>query len=162
MGERESIQREDVVGLEDFLNRHKKTLVQGHVTMLEVKKQLSVAYGRYSGYELSSLSLDKLKKKVSYCREVLEAITILEPGISTQKGLTLYEEWRGEKELAERLRADNKLDTEEYRNKLEQALKSLEEAAMIMRYEPENSLHGKVSHEIDQNLEVERKRVKCI
>ena len=44
--ERESLQRDDVPGLEDYLARHKKQLVPGHASMLEVKKQLSVAYGR--------------------------------------------------------------------------------------------------------------------
>jgi hypothetical protein len=48
--ERESLARDDVPGLEDFLARHRKTLVPGHASMLEVKKQLSVAYGRSGGY----------------------------------------------------------------------------------------------------------------
>ena len=46
MMERENISRSDVSGLEDFLARHKRTLTPGHANMMEVKKQLSVAYGR--------------------------------------------------------------------------------------------------------------------
>merc|ERR1712203_372 len=40
MMERESIQRDDVPGLEDFLARQKKTLAPSHANMLDVKKQL--------------------------------------------------------------------------------------------------------------------------
>ena len=145
MMERESIQRDDVPGLEDFLARQKKTLAPGHANMLDVKKQLSVAYGRsvipkgkrnfqfqyfrYPGYEMSQLSTEKLKKKIAYCHEVIDALTILEPGISTQKGLTLYELWFGEVELANRLKAEGKLDKETHREKLRVAFASLEESS---------------------------------
>ena len=44
--ERDVIQRDDVPGLEDFLARNKQTLAPCHASILEVKKQLSVAYGR--------------------------------------------------------------------------------------------------------------------
>jgi hypothetical protein len=73
--------------------------------------------------------MDKLKKKVTYSQEVIEALEVLEPGISTQKGLTLYELWYGEKELAGRLKAEGKLDDEAHRTKLKEALKSLEESS---------------------------------
>ena len=51
MMERESIQRDDVPGLEDFLARQKKTLAPSHANMLDVKKQLSVAYGRSVSFQ---------------------------------------------------------------------------------------------------------------
>ena len=145
MMERESIQRDDVPGLEDFLARQKKTLAPSHANMLDVKKQLSVAYGRsvsfqkknrfkfisfrYPGYEMSQLSTEKLKKKIAYCHEVIEALKILEPGLSTQKGLTLYELWFGEYELANRLKEEGKLDKEAHRQKLQAAFESLEESS---------------------------------
>ena len=52
-----------------------------------MKKHLSVGYGRFTGYTFDKLSLEKLKRKVGYCMEVLDFVKILEPGISTQKGL---------------------------------------------------------------------------
>ena len=80
---------------------------------VQVKKSLSVAYGRFPGYTFDKLSTDKLRRKLAFCREVrdctrrvfsfsfiilamqvLEFVTILEPGLSTQKGLTLYELWQ--------------------------------------------------------------------
>jgi len=162
MMERESIQRDDVPGLEDFLARQKKTLAPSHANMLDVKKQLSVAYGRYPGYEIKTLSMDKLKKKISYCHEVIDALEILEPGLSTQKGLTLYELWYGESELANRLLAEGKLDKETHRQRLRTAFESLEESAKILRYEPENSLQGKVSLEVDSKLEAQRLQLAVI
>ena len=84
---------------------------------------------RYPGYEMSQLSTEKLKKKIAYCHEVIEALKILEPGLSTQKGLTLYELWFGEFELANRLKEEGKLDKEAHRQKLQAAFESLEESS---------------------------------
>ena len=78
---------------------------------------------------MSQLSTEKLKKKIAYCHEVIDALTILEPGLSTQKGLTLYELWFGEVELANRLKAEGKLDKEAHRDKLRVAFESLEESS---------------------------------
>ena len=55
-----------------------------------MKKYLSVGYGRFPGYTFDKLSMEKLKKKIGYCKEVLECVAILEPGISTQKGTKTY------------------------------------------------------------------------
>ena len=51
-----------------------------------MKKHLSVGYGRFTGYTFDKISMEKLKKKIGYCKEVLDSVAILEPGISTQKG----------------------------------------------------------------------------
>ena len=86
-----------------------------------------------------------MKKKIGYCKEVLDCVTILEPGISTQKGfsklkcyhrntftyegLTLYELWMGEVELAERMKAEESISQDEYKAALIEAFKYLEESA---------------------------------
>ena len=79
---------------------------------------------------MPGLSMEKLRKKIAFCHDVVDAVTLLEPGISTQKGLTLYELWFGEQELASRLKAEGKLKGEEYKKKLKEALGYLEESAM--------------------------------
>jgi len=157
MMELNNIQRDDVRGLEDFLARHKKHLHPGHANLMEVKKHLSVAYGRFPGYTFDKLSIEKLNKKIGYCKEVLDSVSILEPGLSTQKGLTLYELWMGEVELAERMK--NEMSKEDHNRALKDALKYLEEAAMILRYEPENSIHGQLSVDIDVKLQAEKLKI---
>jgi len=122
----------------------------------KVKKHLSVGYGRFPGYTFDKLSMEKLKKKVGYCKEVLDSIAILEPGLSTQKGLTLYELWMGEVELAERLKSEEKIGNEDFKKALKEAFQYLEESAQIMRYEPENSIHGRLSIDIDIKLQTEK------
>ena len=100
--------------------------------------------------------MQKLKRKLTFCREVLEFVTILEPGISTQKALTLYELWQGETELAGRLRAEGEISQEELVTATSKALDYLEEAANILKYEPENSIHGQLSQEVDIKLTTEK------
>jgi len=156
MMELNNIQRDDIRGLEDFLSRHKKHLHPNHASLIEVKKYLSVGYGRFPGYTFDKLSLEKLKKKIGYCKEVLDCITILEPGISTQKGLTLYELWMGEVEMAERKKSEESINQEEYKVAITEAYNYLEESARILRYEPENSIHGHLSLDIDVKLTAEK------
>ena len=121
-----------------------------------MKKSLSVGYGKFPGFSYEKLSIEKLKKKIQFCKEVLEFVTILEPGISTQKALTLYELYQAEREMAERLRAEDDITNEEYNDTMKTAAGYLEEAATILKYEPENSIHGQVSAEIDMKLIAEK------
>ena len=151
-----SIQRDDVRGLEDFLSRHKKLLHPNHASMMEAKKHLSVGYGRFPGFTFNKLSTEKLKKKISFCKEVLEFVNILEPGISTQKALTLYELWLGETEMADRLKSEDKISQSEYETGVKESLKHLEESALILKYEPANSIHGQLYQEIEIKLTGER------
>ena len=117
---------------------------------------MTVGYGRFPGFTYDKLSVDKLKRKVQFSKEVLEFVTILEPGISTQKALTLYELWQGELELADRLVTEDKLTQEEYNDTCKTVYKYLEEAAAILKYEPENSIHGQLSKDIDIKLAAEK------
>ena len=154
-----SIQRDDVRGLEDFLARNKKLLHPSHASIMEAKKHLSVGYGRFPGFTFDKLSTERLKKKITFCKEVLDFVTILEPGLSTQKALTLYELWLGEKEMAERLKTEESLSQSQYESSLREALKYLEESSQILKYEPANSIHGQLSQDIDIKLTGERIKV---
>ena len=151
-----SIQRDDVRGLEDFLARHKKLLHPNHASMMEAKKLLSVGYGRFPGFTFNKLSTEKLKRKITFCKEVLDFVSILEPGISTQKALTLYELWLGEIEMAERMKSEEKISQSEYEAGVRESWKYLEESALILKYEPANSIHGQLYKEIDIKLTGER------
>jgi len=71
-------------------------------------------------------------------------------------GLTLYELWMGEVELSERSKSEDKINQDEYKEALTNALKYLEESAQILRYEPENSIHGRLSMDIDVKLQAEK------
>ena len=156
------IQKDDVRGLEDFLSRNKKLLHPNHAAMMEVKKCLSVGYGRFAGFTYDKLSTEKLKKKIQFCREVLEFVTILEPGISTQKALTLYELWQGETEMLERSKVEDKTTLEDYNKSLKINLAYLEESSAILKYEPENSIHGQLSKDIDMKLTAEKLKMSDI
>ena len=151
-----TIQRDDVRGLEDFLTRYQKLLHPNHASMMEAKKHLSVGYGRFPGFTFDKLSTEKLKRKISFCGEVLDFVRILEPGLSTQKALTLYELWLGEKEMAERLKTEKKFSQSQYEAAVREALKYLEESSQILKYEPLNSIHGQLSQEVDIKLSGER------
>merc|ERR1719347_2387565 len=152
MMELNSLTRDDIKGLEEFIARHKKQLHQNHTMLMEAKKHLTNGYGHYPGYGWDNLSIEKIKKKVDYCKNLIEILTILEPGLSTQKGLTLYELWLAEAELVTRLRAEGKIEEEEWGAQMKNSLDHLKEASRILQYEPENSIYGKKSIDIDNEL----------
>jgi len=62
----------------------------------------------------------------------------------------------GEVELSERSKSEDKINQDEYKEALTNALKYLEESAQILRYEPENSIHGRLSMDIDVKLQAEK------
>merc|ERR1712059_113690 len=79
MMELNGLERDDIRGMEDFLSRHRKQLHPNHASLMEVKKHLSTGYGLIPGFTLEKLSLEKVKKKVGFCREIIDVLTILEP-----------------------------------------------------------------------------------
>lgn len=159
MMELSNIDRGSIPSLESFVEKYSQVLHPNHAFIMEAKKHLSVGYGRFPGFEIENLSTEKLKKKVALCREVLDVIAILEPGISTQRGLTLYELWLAEIGLADKEKEVCHINGSKYSEIATQALTMLEESARIMRYEPRNSIHGRLSLDLDVKLEKEIERV---
>ncbi|XP_023349079.1 uncharacterized protein LOC111717856 [Eurytemora carolleeae] len=150
MMETYAMKRDDPLGMETFLEKYKTVLHKNHAFILEVEKQLSVAYGSFPGFQIETLSDKRLARKICYCSHLLDILDILEPGISTQKGLSLYDLWKGKEEMLRRLglkKDDSKYKSEKLKNS---AL--LEESLRILEYEPTNSLHGAVKEEINRKL----------
>merc|ERR1711862_493356 len=98
----ENIDRIDVEAYETFIHKNKHNLHPNHGFMIKAKKELTVAYGGYPGYKIETLTQERLLKKEAYCQQIIKLCQVLEPGISTQKGLTLYELWKARKEINKR------------------------------------------------------------
>ena len=58
--------------------------------------------------------------------------------------------------MAGRLAAEGRMSQEELGRASKTAITHLEEAAAILKYEPENSIHGQLSKDVDVQLTAEK------
>ena len=78
-----------VTNFEAFLSEHGKILHPTNMCMIRIKNSLVGFYGRSPGFEMQNLAMNQklLQRKEDLAREVLEVLSIIEPGISAAKGL---------------------------------------------------------------------------
>ncbi|RZB38993.1 msta, isoform B-like [Asbolus verrucosus] len=131
----------DVVAMEAFLHKYRNVLHPTHYLCLGVKLSLSQLYGRISGYLIDKLSEDILLRKQQICEEIMKVFNVIEPGFTRLRGVTLYEMHAPLMILLTR-QFENHCSKSELRSKLKKVVKCLEEASVILGYEPETSSEG--------------------
>ena len=77
----------DVLGLEFLLEMYGSVLHQTNSIILTIKRFLIYIYGRSSQF----CSEERLAKKVEWCEEILSVCDLVMPGLTRERGLTLYE-----------------------------------------------------------------------
>lgn len=70
----------------DYNFRYSEVLGPNHYLLLSAKYSLCQIYGKIENYLLPQLSLEDLQRKQRYCREFLEVINVLEPGLTRLRG----------------------------------------------------------------------------
>lgn len=122
----------------DF-SRYRNVLHKNHYLCLGAKHSLCQLYGRYEGYLIQHLPLDKLKVKEDYCRDLLEVVDVLEPGYSRLRGVIMYELHAPIMIQTTRLFEDKKITVHEFKKRLREVMKLLKDSEKILGYEPEGS-----------------------
>ena len=79
--------KSDVLGLEFLLEMYGKSLHKCHSIVLTIKRHLIYIYGRAAEY----CSEECLMKKVEFCEDILATCDLVMPGLTRERGLTLYE-----------------------------------------------------------------------
>ena len=92
--ELESIPRTDIAALESFLSEVAlPALHPRHAVVMSAKQALSVAYGRVG---MATMTRAERERKVQLCREVIDTMRKLEPGMAARIG-----RWTSEALIAE-------------------------------------------------------------
>lgn len=138
----DQIDNNDVVAMEQFLNKYRNVLHPTHYINLGIKISLSQLYGKIKGYLIHELSNEVLERKIDVCREVLEVLDIIEPGYTRIRGVTLYELHAPLMILLTRESAKQTLSKSEFKRRLKEVFKYLTEASIILNYEPKSSIEG--------------------
>ena len=100
--EAESLDPNDVEGLEAFLRKYSDRLHPNHFHLLGAKHSLSQVYGKVHGYLIHQLPAALLERKLTICRDILRIFDVLEPGMSRLRG----EERRGEERRGDEMRGE--------------------------------------------------------
>ncbi|XP_030378207.1 SET domain-containing protein SmydA-8 [Scaptodrosophila lebanonensis] len=135
----ESIDVHDIPGLENFLKRYREILRPNHYLLLSAKYSLCQIYGRIEGYLLPQMSLEDIERKERYCREFLEVIDVLEPGLTRLRGLIMYELHAPIMVLAQHAIQNGQIQRQDFQRKLKEVVKMLRESRDILLLEPEGS-----------------------
>lgn len=84
--ELDSISVNDVISYEQFLDKYRNVLYKNHYLCISAKHSLCQLYGRSDEYIIQKLSIEQLQTKEKYCRDVLNVVEFLEPGLSRLRG----------------------------------------------------------------------------
>ncbi|KAK4874047.1 hypothetical protein RN001_013407 [Aquatica leii] len=137
--EAESLDCNDIKGMEAFLQKYRNVLHSNHYLCLGIKLSLSQLYGKANGYIINDLSPEILNRKKDICEEIMEVFDVIEPGFTRLRGVTLYELHAPIMMLTTKSYEQGTLTKTELRKRLKEVLRYLEEAALILGYEPESS-----------------------
>ena len=81
-----------VKGYEEFLTKYSKKLHPNHTLNISIKTKLAGFYGKLSGYTLLDAQYsgvrDHIDRKLELCKESLEVLEKISPGLSSVKGTT--------------------------------------------------------------------------
>ena len=82
---------DDAKMLQNILDDFKDKFHRCHYLILILKWLLLNIYGRRKGFHYPLLNPDLIQEKVNFCQDYLTALDIIDPGISHNRGRTLWE-----------------------------------------------------------------------
>uniref|UniRef100_A0A1L8DX66 Putative histone tail methylase n=1 Tax=Nyssomyia neivai TaxID=330878 RepID=A0A1L8DX66_9DIPT len=128
-----------IENLEEFLEKYRNVLHPNHYLSISAKYSLCQLYGKFEGYLIRDLSAKDLKRKETYCRDVLRVVDHLEPGMSRLRGVIMYELHAPIMIQATRQYESKDINGEELRKRLMEVYHLLKDSEAILAIEPEGS-----------------------
>ncbi|XP_026473778.1 SET domain-containing protein SmydA-8 [Ctenocephalides felis] len=141
---------------EELFKKLQMFLHPQNALLISLSHSLIQLYGRAPGYQFNQMSADQLKRKIELCKDVLQVLDIIEPGLSRARALTMYELHTPLVILA-KLNTKNNCD-KSAKNNLEKALKEardlLKGCCLVLSWEDPNSPEGIISMVAKQSLKI--------
>lgn len=106
---------------------------------LSAKHNLCQIYGRTDKHLLHLMSPEMLKRKETYCRDLLEVMDVLEPGMSRLRGVIMYELHAPLMLQATKLFETKRISSSDLRKKLKEVVFLLKSSEEILSFEPEGT-----------------------
>lgn len=143
--ELDAIGGNDINQIEMFMKKYSNTLHRNHYIFLSSKHSLCQLYGKMDGFLINELNMEQLKRKESYCRDLLEVIDILEPGSSRLRGVIFYELHAPIMLQINRDMQSGKLQNSDYKRRLKEVIQILKKSHDILQHEPEGSSENQMA-----------------
>ena len=131
--------RDDTEALESLLSRYQARLHPQHWLMLIIKWLLVTSWGRLDGLRHSQLTEDILERKLTYARQYLAALDIVDGGMSHNRGATLWEIHSVRSYLANKRMQEDRLAPVKFCEILAECLDTVREVLFTLQFNKENS-----------------------
>jgi len=147
----DSLDKNDMKAVLTFMEKCKAVLYRDHGILTECKQIVISGIGRLPGYSMEQLGEKEHRTKVTLCREVLNVLDKVDPGISLGRGLIMFELHSSLVSLGN-MEFEKRQVPPQLLSCLLEADKYLKEAGSILQYEPSNSPYGHLAASIRANM----------
>ena len=131
--------RDDTEALESLLARYQTRLHPQHWLVLIIKWLLVTTWGRQDGVRHHQLTEDVLERKLTYARQYLASLDIVDAGISHNRGATLWEIHSVRSYLANKRMQEDRLAPVKFCQILAECLETVREVLHTLQFNRENS-----------------------
>ncbi|KAJ0174527.1 hypothetical protein K1T71_009635 [Dendrolimus kikuchii] len=138
---------------EATLKKYKSVFHPRHSLLLSIKQSLAQLYGRVEGYSIDELPDLMLERKAEFCRLVLKTLDVITPGESRMRGMMLYELHAPLMFLAKNEYAAGLIGQDKLKERLEEPIQCLADAARILMREDPQSPEGITGMIAKQSME---------
>ena len=129
----------DTVALEQLLDKHKALFHPRHWLILIIKWLLVTSWGRVAGIKHHQLEEAVIERKLVYAQDYLTALNIVDPGISHNRGMTLWEIHSATSFLANKRFKEERLAPLKFLEMLSTCLEAVREAKFSLQFNKEGS-----------------------
>ncbi|CAB3230749.1 unnamed protein product [Arctia plantaginis] len=147
---------------EAMINKYKSVFHPRHALLLSVKHSLAQLYGRVEGYNIDELPDLMLERKADFCRLVLKTLDVITPGETRMRGMIMYELHAPLMFLARNEFGLGLITNEKLKEKLQEPIQCLAEAARILMREDPQSPEGITGQIAQQSMEQLKASLDCL
>ncbi|CAK1587126.1 unnamed protein product [Parnassius mnemosyne] len=138
---------------EATVNKYKSVFHPRHSILLSIKHALAQLYGRVDGYGLDELPDLILERKAEFCRLVLKTLDVITPGDSRMRAMMIYELHAPLMYLARSEFSAGLITKEKLKERLQEPIQCLADAARILSREDPQSPEGITGQIAYQSME---------
>ncbi|XP_045604494.1 SET domain-containing protein SmydA-8 [Procambarus clarkii] len=153
---------DDPIKLETIFKKYQYVLHPQHFHLVGMKHSLSQMYGRLPGYLLPELTEAHLVRKVACCRDLLQVLDVLDPGITRLRGLTLYELHAPLLMQANRAFQNKAITKSDFQQQLHEVEGYLDRTVYCLKHEPLSSFEGEICKIARNSLQELRKWIQTV
>ncbi|KAG6451401.1 hypothetical protein O3G_MSEX007112 [Manduca sexta] len=138
---------------EATIMKYKTVFHPRHSILLSIKHTLAQLYGRVDGYSIDELPDVMLERKAEFCRLVLKTLDVISPGDTRMRGMMLYELHAPLMFLSRNEFAAGIITQEQLKERLQDPIRCLADAARILMREDPQSPEGITGLIAQQSME---------